>query len=81
MSWTADAIEIAERLGETVSLALGYQQLGEIYASQAEFDRCDASFARSLELLAAADLPERRAEALERYRRVRDDQVERRPSG
>jgi len=70
MSWTEQAIELADELGEVVSLAGAYQQLGELFALQGNEDRFEASFARAIEL--TADLPERRAEALARYRRVRD---------
>lgn len=70
LRWTQEAIELAERLGGIVSLASGYQQLGELYAVQGDLDRCDASFSRALEILDRAGLPERRAEALRRYRRA-----------
>jgi tetratricopeptide (TPR) repeat protein len=69
MRWTVDAIEMAERLGETVSMALGYQQLGELHLGQGRPERFEASFERALELL--ADLPERRADAVERRRLAR----------
>ncbi len=69
--WTAEAIALAERLGESVSLALGYQQLGELWASQGDCDRFEASFSRAFAILDRAALPERRAEASVRYRRIR----------
>ena len=47
MQWTNDAIKLAERMGETVSLALGYEQLGELYAAQRDLDCCDAAFSRT----------------------------------
>src|SRR5215469_13581462 len=70
LQWTNQAIEQADRLGETVSLALGYQQLGEQWAAMGDTDRFEASFSRAFETL--ADLPEAQAESLARYRRVRD---------
>jgi tetratricopeptide (TPR) repeat protein len=72
LQWTNQAIELADRLGETVSLALGYQQLGEEWAAMGEMDRFEASFSRAFETL--AELPEAQAESLTRYRRVRDAQ-------
>jgi tetratricopeptide (TPR) repeat protein len=75
MRWTNEAIALAERLGELVSLAVGYQQLGEQYADQGDPDRFEGSFARAFEILDRADLPERRAQALERYRRTRGRQA------
>jgi tetratricopeptide (TPR) repeat protein len=69
--WTSEAIALAERLGERVSVASGYEQLGELKAAQNDSDGFEACFARSMEILQQADLPERRARALDRYRRVR----------
>ena len=74
--WTGEAIEHAERLGETISLAKGYEQLGDVRASQGDDDRCDACYARALEILGDAGLPERRAEALLRYAQVRAQKAE-----
>jgi tetratricopeptide (TPR) repeat protein len=81
MRWTSEAIEMAERLGETVSLAVGYQQLAELCAAQGDLDRCEAAFSRAIHLLDRAGLRERRAEAVERYRRVRAGIVERQREG
>lgn len=71
LRWTNEAIEVAHRLGESVSLAIGYQQLGEISATQGDGRRFEASFSHALAILDNADLPERRAEAVARYRRTR----------
>jgi tetratricopeptide (TPR) repeat protein len=71
IDWTSQGVEIAESLGETVSVASGYQQLGELWAMSGDYDRFEASFTRAMEVLDRAGLPERRAEALARYRRVR----------
>jgi tetratricopeptide (TPR) repeat protein len=71
LEWTNGAIEVASRLGETVSLALGYQQLGELWASQGDHGQFDECFSRAFAILDEADLPERRAEAAVRYRRLR----------
>jgi len=73
LQWTNQAIELADRLGETVSLALGYQQLGEQWMAMGDVDRFEASFSRAFEILGA--LPEAQAESLARYRRVRDAQT------
>jgi tetratricopeptide (TPR) repeat protein/DNA-binding XRE family transcriptional regulator len=73
LRWTGEAIELADQLGEVVGQAGAYQQLGELAALQGDDDRFEAAFARAVEL--TADLPERRAEALDRYRRVRADQA------
>lgn len=69
--WTCEGIDLAERQGAVVSLAWGYQQLGEVFALKGHVRRCEAAFSRALEILDAAALPERRHEALARYRRVR----------
>ena len=73
MSWTCQAIDLAERQGAVVSIANGYQQLGELFALEGEPERCEAAFARALEVLDRAGLRERRREALVRYDRVRDE--------
>jgi tetratricopeptide (TPR) repeat protein len=67
MRWTNQAIEAASLLGETTSLAMGYQQLGELWADLGDSDRFDASFSRALAVLEYENLPERRAEVLRRY--------------
>jgi tetratricopeptide (TPR) repeat protein len=74
LQWTNQAIELADRLGETVSLALGYQQLGEQWAAQGDEERFEASFSRAFEIL--ADLPEAQADSTARYRRVREARTE-----
>jgi tetratricopeptide (TPR) repeat protein len=76
--WTCEAIELAEKLGEGVSLAVGYQQLGELKAAQDDRESFEAYFARALAILEHADLPERRAQALDRYRRARQRHAEQR---
>jgi tetratricopeptide (TPR) repeat protein len=81
MRWTSEAIDMAERLGETVTLAVGYQQLAELHAAQGDLDRFEAGFSRAIELLDRVGLRERRAEALERYRRIRDSNAEPRCGG
>jgi tetratricopeptide (TPR) repeat protein len=70
LDWTAQAIEHAERLDETVALASSYQQLGELWAARGEHRRFEACFDRALEILDRAGLPERRAECVARYRRI-----------
>lgn len=76
MWWTNKAIELAQKLNETVSLASAYEQLGELSAAQDDLERCDASFARAIEILDRAGLRERRAEAVRRYRQARASQDE-----
>jgi tetratricopeptide (TPR) repeat protein len=76
---TSQAIDLAERLGERVSLAMGYQQLGELHAELGDRESFEACFARALEMLERADLPERRAQALDRYERIRAGQAMARP--
>jgi tetratricopeptide (TPR) repeat protein len=70
MDWTAQAIDLAERLEAGLATAQGYQQLGELFQLQGEPDRMDAAFTRALEVLEAARLPERRREALARFERL-----------
>jgi tetratricopeptide (TPR) repeat protein/DNA-binding XRE family transcriptional regulator len=72
LRWTNEAIEVAGRLSEMVSLAIGYQQLGELWAAQGEHGRFEESFSRAFAILDREDLPERRAEAAARYRRARE---------
>jgi tetratricopeptide (TPR) repeat protein len=72
MRWTHEAIETATRLHETISLAIGYQQLGELWADLGDHGGFEASFGRALAILDRESLPERRAEALARYGRARD---------
>jgi tetratricopeptide (TPR) repeat protein len=72
MEWTSQAIELAERLDEQVAVASGYQQLGEIWAQQGEGERFEAAFTRAIEILDAANLGERRKDALMRYYRARE---------
>jgi tetratricopeptide (TPR) repeat protein len=74
--WVGQAIELADRLGEPLSLSLGYQRLGELWADQGEEDRVEASFTRALEILNGADMPEHRAEALARYHQARSGRRE-----
>jgi tetratricopeptide (TPR) repeat protein len=72
IDWTSQGIDLAEGQEAVVSLASGYQQLGELWARQGQFERFEAAFTRAIEILDAASLPERRAEALARYERARD---------
>jgi tetratricopeptide (TPR) repeat protein len=72
MWWTNEAIKTASRLGETTSMAIGYQQLGELWADLGDLDGFEESFNRALAILDKENLPERRAEALMRYGRMRD---------
>lgn len=71
VDWTVQAIEHSQRLGETVTLASGYQQLGELWAAKGDPAGCDACFHRALEILDRSQLSERRAECVARYERLR----------
>lgn len=73
MRWTNEAIQAATLLGENTSLAIGYQQLGELWADLGDTDRFEASFSRAFAVLDEGNLPERRAEALRRHARARND--------
>jgi tetratricopeptide (TPR) repeat protein len=70
IQWTERTIEVADELGETVALASAYQQLGELAAVDGDLDRFETSFRRAISLLEDAVLHERRAQAVERYRRA-----------
>lgn len=70
LEWTLEAVEHAERRGETVALASAYQQLGELWEAEGDHDRFEACFDRALEVLDRSGLPERRAECLARRERV-----------
>jgi tetratricopeptide (TPR) repeat protein len=74
--WTREAIDLAERQGANISLAVGHQQLGELWAEQGDAERFEASFARALAIFDRAGLPERRAETRERYVRIRTARAE-----
>ena len=71
IDWTVQAVEHSQRLGETVAQATSYQQLGELWAAGGNTDGFEACFDRALEILDRAALPERRAECMARYGRVR----------
>jgi transcriptional regulator with XRE-family HTH domain len=75
LDWTCQAIELAERLGAPVSIAAGYQQLGELSAREGNWERFEAAFARAIEVLDAASSTNGRAEALRRYRDVRNAMI------
>lgn len=69
--WTAQAVDHAEGLDETVALASAYQQLGELWIARGDAGRFEACFDRALEILDRAGLPERRAECVARFCRLR----------
>jgi tetratricopeptide (TPR) repeat protein len=71
VDWTVQAVEHSQRLGETVAQANAYQQLGELWAAGGNADGFEACFDRALEILDRAVLPERRAECMARYGRIR----------
>ncbi len=71
VDWTVEAIDLSQRLGETVTLASGYQQLGEVWAARGDTRGCDACFSRALEILDRSELSERRVECVARYERIR----------
>lgn len=71
VDWTVEGIEEAQRRGETVAQASGYQQLGELWASGDDEAGFEACFDRALEILDRASLPELRAECVARYGRIR----------
>lgn len=70
VEWTVKAIEHAGRMDETVALAAGYQQLGELWSARGDSEGFEACFHRASEILDGAGLPERRAECAARYARV-----------
>jgi tetratricopeptide (TPR) repeat protein len=71
IDWTVQAVEHSQRLGETVAQSNAYQQLGELWAAEGNADGFEACFDRALEILDRAVLPERRAECMARYGRIR----------
>jgi tetratricopeptide (TPR) repeat protein len=71
IEWTGQAIELAERMEAAVSIAVGYQQMGELFALQGLWERFEAAFTRAIEVLDVAELPTRRSDALARYQRLR----------
>jgi tetratricopeptide (TPR) repeat protein len=79
VEWTVQAIEHAQRMDETLALAAGYQQLGELWAGDGDLDGFEACFHRALEILDGAALQERRAECVARYARIRTAAAPRAP--
>lgn len=67
-----EAIELASRLGETLALISGHQQLGDLHARRRDHTLANASLREALRLARDASLPERRAEVLAAYARVRE---------
>ena len=65
-----EAIELAARLGETLALVTGNQQLAEIHAGRGEHQLADQHFERAIQLAEQADLTDRKAEALAAHIRV-----------
>lgn len=61
------AIEMAQRLGETRAMAEGYQQLGVLRAAIGDEELAVAAFQQSLVILEDAGLESRRAECLQAY--------------
>jgi tetratricopeptide (TPR) repeat protein len=81
VDWTVQAIEHSQRLGETVAQATAYQQLGELWAACGDAAGFEACFDRALEILDRAELPERRAECVARYQRIRTGSLAAQPAG
>jgi tetratricopeptide (TPR) repeat protein len=65
-------VELTERLGERMTLALAHQQLGELHAARHEHQLVDAAFDRALAVLTEAGLVDQKAACLEAYHRVLD---------
>jgi tetratricopeptide (TPR) repeat protein len=66
-----EAVHLAQRLGETLAIVSGYQQLGELHAERGEHDRVDACFLEALALLERAGLDRRAAECRTRHEAAR----------
>jgi hypothetical protein len=66
-----EAIVLAERLNEVYAQAVGYQQLGELYALRDEHQLVDEAFGRALDILEQAGFNDRRVECLEAYRTLK----------
>lgn len=64
------ALELAQRYDEQMTLALANQRLGLLHAAQGEDELADESFERALDILATAGLDGPRAECLDSYRQV-----------
>jgi len=72
VDWTVRAIGVSRRLGETVTLAAGHQQLGELLAATGDLRGFAACFDRALAILDRPELAERRDECVARGRRIRE---------
>jgi tetratricopeptide (TPR) repeat protein len=70
LAFVVEAIDGAEALNETLALADGHQQLGELRAARGEPELADASFQRALALCHEEGLGERAKECTRAYERV-----------
>ncbi len=71
LAFVAEAIDLAERLGETRTLITGHRQLGELHAARgAEPDLVDEAFRRALALSEEMGLDKLRAECQVAYERA-----------
>ena len=66
----AEALRLAERLGEHMTLAAGYQLLGWLRQRRDDHAGVDAAYGRALEILSQMDVRERRAECHVHYARA-----------
>jgi tetratricopeptide (TPR) repeat protein len=64
------AVDLAQRFDEQMTLGMANRQLGLLHAAQGEHELADESFERALDILAEAGLDEARAECLAMYRKV-----------
>jgi tetratricopeptide (TPR) repeat protein len=67
--WRSD--RLAERLGESLSIQKGYQQLGELHAGRGEHGLADEYFERAAALLREAGYDERLQECLQSREAIR----------
>jgi len=73
--YARDTVALAASLGLPVPGAEGLKQLGELYAACGRDDEADASYARAMELLRAAELPDQVAECEKAYQQLRRRRV------
>jgi len=73
LEFVVKAIECASSHEERLTVAVGYRQLGELYAARGDHDLADSAFQRALAMLQDAGMEERLREVMRAYEHVLAD--------
>ena len=76
LDFVVQAIDCASSHGEMLTVAVGYRQLAELYASRGDHHLADSAFQRALGMLQEAGMDERVCEVMRAYERVLADRRE-----